>query len=174
MSLKNVLCNARLVCQNMQVWFKQSVHSSHWLVPGEEPPANTTPRWAVCSRLIFTFIKVIPCIIRFGKKKPSNSSCSFHFYYYCYSEENLNYNWQPVWDPMRMCNVACRRWMFLFGFTDCCGFIILAASDYPDQGRFSWSRYLEETGSKAVAADAFNVVRMTVVYMLLWLMCLPW
>uniref|UniRef100_A0A3Q0T3C5 Lethal(3)malignant brain tumor-like protein 1 n=1 Tax=Amphilophus citrinellus TaxID=61819 RepID=A0A3Q0T3C5_AMPCI len=29
--------------------------------------------------------------------------------------------------------------------------------DYPDQGRFSWSRYLEETGSKAVAADAFKV-----------------
>ncbi|XP_072223619.1 lethal(3)malignant brain tumor-like protein 1 [Leuresthes tenuis] len=29
--------------------------------------------------------------------------------------------------------------------------------DYPDQGQFSWSRYLEETGSKAVAADAFKV-----------------
>uniref|UniRef100_A0A3B4YN99 Lethal(3)malignant brain tumor-like protein 1 n=1 Tax=Seriola lalandi dorsalis TaxID=1841481 RepID=A0A3B4YN99_SERLL len=29
--------------------------------------------------------------------------------------------------------------------------------DYPDQGRFSWSHYLEETGSKAVAADAFKV-----------------
>ncbi|KAF7209469.1 lethal(3)malignant brain tumor-like protein 1 isoform X3 [Nothobranchius furzeri] len=29
--------------------------------------------------------------------------------------------------------------------------------DYPDLGQFSWSRYLEETGSKAVAADAFKV-----------------
>ncbi|XP_068191902.1 lethal(3)malignant brain tumor-like protein 1 isoform X2 [Antennarius striatus] len=29
--------------------------------------------------------------------------------------------------------------------------------DYPDQGRFSWSLYLEETGSKAVPADAFKV-----------------
>ncbi|XP_017273249.1 lethal(3)malignant brain tumor-like protein 1 isoform X2 [Kryptolebias marmoratus] len=29
--------------------------------------------------------------------------------------------------------------------------------DYPDPGRFSWSRYLEETGSKAVAAEAFKV-----------------
>ncbi|XP_037628220.1 lethal(3)malignant brain tumor-like protein 1 isoform X3 [Sebastes umbrosus] len=29
--------------------------------------------------------------------------------------------------------------------------------DYPDQARFSWSLYLEETGSKAVAADAFKV-----------------
>uniref|UniRef100_A0A8P4JYB8 Lethal(3)malignant brain tumor-like protein 1 n=1 Tax=Dicentrarchus labrax TaxID=13489 RepID=A0A8P4JYB8_DICLA len=29
--------------------------------------------------------------------------------------------------------------------------------DYPDQGRFSWSLYLEETGAKAVAADAFKV-----------------
>ncbi|XP_014896819.1 lethal(3)malignant brain tumor-like protein 1 isoform X7 [Poecilia latipinna] len=29
--------------------------------------------------------------------------------------------------------------------------------DYPDPGQFSWSRYLEETGSKAVAADAFKV-----------------
>ncbi|XP_078110053.1 lethal(3)malignant brain tumor-like protein 1 [Sander vitreus] len=29
--------------------------------------------------------------------------------------------------------------------------------DYPDQGQFSWSKYLEETGSKAVAADAFKV-----------------
>ncbi|MEQ2201529.1 hypothetical protein XENOCAPTIV_013835, partial [Xenoophorus captivus] len=28
---------------------------------------------------------------------------------------------------------------------------------YPDPGQFSWSRYLEETGSKAVAADAFKV-----------------
>ncbi|XP_043988121.1 lethal(3)malignant brain tumor-like protein 1 isoform X1 [Gambusia affinis] len=32
-----------------------------------------------------------------------------------------------------------------------------AAPDYPDPGQFSWSRYLEETGSKAVAADAFRV-----------------
>ncbi|XP_014896809.1 lethal(3)malignant brain tumor-like protein 1 isoform X2 [Poecilia latipinna] len=32
-----------------------------------------------------------------------------------------------------------------------------AAPDYPDPGQFSWSRYLEETGSKAVAADAFKV-----------------
>ncbi|XP_029291750.1 lethal(3)malignant brain tumor-like protein 1 isoform X2 [Cottoperca gobio] len=29
--------------------------------------------------------------------------------------------------------------------------------DYPDQARFFWSQYLEETGSKAVAADAFKV-----------------
>uniref|UniRef100_A0A671VXR0 Lethal(3)malignant brain tumor-like protein 1 n=1 Tax=Sparus aurata TaxID=8175 RepID=A0A671VXR0_SPAAU len=29
--------------------------------------------------------------------------------------------------------------------------------DYPDQGRFSWSHYLEETGAKAVPADAFKV-----------------
>ncbi|KAG8002814.1 Lethal(3)malignant brain tumor-like protein 1 [Nibea albiflora] len=29
--------------------------------------------------------------------------------------------------------------------------------DYPDQARFSWSLYLEETGAKAVAADAFKV-----------------
>ncbi|XP_016891252.1 lethal(3)malignant brain tumor-like protein 1 isoform X2 [Cynoglossus semilaevis] len=29
--------------------------------------------------------------------------------------------------------------------------------DFPDKGRFSWSRYLEDTGSKAVAADAFKV-----------------
>lgn len=29
--------------------------------------------------------------------------------------------------------------------------------DYPDPGRFSWSLYLEETGSKAVPADAFKV-----------------
>ncbi|XP_034446329.1 lethal(3)malignant brain tumor-like protein 1 [Hippoglossus hippoglossus] len=29
--------------------------------------------------------------------------------------------------------------------------------DYPDQARFSWSHYLEETGAKAVAADAFKV-----------------
>ncbi|XP_068589762.1 lethal(3)malignant brain tumor-like protein 1 isoform X2 [Cebidichthys violaceus] len=29
--------------------------------------------------------------------------------------------------------------------------------DYPDQARFSWSHYLEETGSKAVATDAFKV-----------------
>ncbi|XP_061592553.1 lethal(3)malignant brain tumor-like protein 1 isoform X2 [Cololabis saira] len=29
--------------------------------------------------------------------------------------------------------------------------------DYPDLGRFSWSRYLEETGAKAVAADSFKV-----------------
>uniref|UniRef100_A0A3Q1I6W1 Lethal(3)malignant brain tumor-like protein 1 n=1 Tax=Anabas testudineus TaxID=64144 RepID=A0A3Q1I6W1_ANATE len=29
--------------------------------------------------------------------------------------------------------------------------------DYPDQGRFSWSLYLEETGAKAVAAEAFRV-----------------
>uniref|UniRef100_A0A3Q2VFX4 Lethal(3)malignant brain tumor-like protein 1 n=1 Tax=Haplochromis burtoni TaxID=8153 RepID=A0A3Q2VFX4_HAPBU len=33
----------------------------------------------------------------------------------------------------------------------------LTPPQYPDQGRFSWSRYLEETGSKAVAADAFKV-----------------
>lgn len=32
-------------------------------------------------------------------------------------------------------------------------------ADYPDQARFSWSHYLEETGSKAVAAEAFKVVR---------------
>ncbi|XP_014846466.1 PREDICTED: lethal(3)malignant brain tumor-like protein 1 isoform X2 [Poecilia mexicana] len=30
-------------------------------------------------------------------------------------------------------------------------------TNYPDPGQFSWSRYLEETGSKAVAADAFKV-----------------
>ncbi|XP_075882333.1 lethal(3)malignant brain tumor-like protein 1 isoform X2 [Nelusetta ayraudi] len=29
--------------------------------------------------------------------------------------------------------------------------------DYPDQARFSWSLYLEETGSKAVPAEAFKV-----------------
>ncbi|TNN60298.1 Lethal(3)malignant brain tumor-like protein 1 [Liparis tanakae] len=29
--------------------------------------------------------------------------------------------------------------------------------DYPDQARFSWSHYLEETGAKAVAAEAFKV-----------------
>ncbi|XP_047467857.1 lethal(3)malignant brain tumor-like protein 1 isoform X2 [Mugil cephalus] len=29
--------------------------------------------------------------------------------------------------------------------------------DYPDHSQFSWPRYLEETGSKAVAADAFKV-----------------
>ncbi|XP_034551470.1 lethal(3)malignant brain tumor-like protein 1 isoform X1 [Notolabrus celidotus] len=29
--------------------------------------------------------------------------------------------------------------------------------DYPDQSQFSWSRYMEETGSRAVPADAFNV-----------------
>uniref|UniRef100_A0A3Q3ER22 Lethal(3)malignant brain tumor-like protein 1 n=1 Tax=Labrus bergylta TaxID=56723 RepID=A0A3Q3ER22_9LABR len=29
--------------------------------------------------------------------------------------------------------------------------------DYPDQSQFSWSRYMEETGSKAVAAEAFKV-----------------
>ncbi|XP_047187209.1 lethal(3)malignant brain tumor-like protein 1 isoform X2 [Scophthalmus maximus] len=29
--------------------------------------------------------------------------------------------------------------------------------DYPDQARFSWSGYMEETGSKAVAADTFKV-----------------
>ncbi|CAJ1085566.1 lethal(3)malignant brain tumor-like protein 1 isoform X1 [Xyrichtys novacula] len=29
--------------------------------------------------------------------------------------------------------------------------------DYPDQSMFSWSRYLEETGSRAVPADAFKV-----------------
>uniref|UniRef100_A0A3Q3XC64 Lethal(3)malignant brain tumor-like protein 1 n=1 Tax=Mola mola TaxID=94237 RepID=A0A3Q3XC64_MOLML len=29
--------------------------------------------------------------------------------------------------------------------------------DYPDQGRFSWSLYLKETGSKAVPAEAFKV-----------------
>uniref|UniRef100_A0A3Q2DMB7 Lethal(3)malignant brain tumor-like protein 1 n=1 Tax=Cyprinodon variegatus TaxID=28743 RepID=A0A3Q2DMB7_CYPVA len=29
--------------------------------------------------------------------------------------------------------------------------------DYPDPGQFTWTRYLEETGSKAVAADAFKV-----------------
>ncbi|XP_036068542.1 lethal(3)malignant brain tumor-like protein 1 isoform X2 [Oryzias melastigma] len=28
---------------------------------------------------------------------------------------------------------------------------------YPDQGRFSWSLYLEETGAKAVAAEVFKV-----------------
>lgn len=37
--------------------------------------------------------------------------------------------------------------------------LFFAVLDYPDQGRFSWSHYLEETGSKAVAADAFKVVR---------------
>ncbi|KAF3860214.1 hypothetical protein F7725_000469, partial [Dissostichus mawsoni] len=30
-------------------------------------------------------------------------------------------------------------------------------TNYPDQARFIWSQYLEETGSKAVAADAFKV-----------------
>ncbi|XP_014896812.1 lethal(3)malignant brain tumor-like protein 1 isoform X4 [Poecilia latipinna] len=35
--------------------------------------------------------------------------------------------------------------------------VFSAAPDYPDPGQFSWSRYLEETGSKAVAADAFKV-----------------
>lgn len=44
----------------------------------------------------------------------------------------------------------------MFVFTD---FFFFAAPDYPDQGQFSWSKYLEETGSKAVAADAFKVVR---------------
>ncbi|XP_028848929.1 lethal(3)malignant brain tumor-like protein 1 isoform X2 [Denticeps clupeoides] len=29
--------------------------------------------------------------------------------------------------------------------------------DYPDAGRFSWERYLDETGSTAVSADAFKV-----------------
>lgn len=29
--------------------------------------------------------------------------------------------------------------------------------DYPDPGRFSWSRYLDETGSTAVTPDAFKV-----------------
>lgn len=37
--------------------------------------------------------------------------------------------------------------------------VFLTAPDYPDQGRFSWSLYLEETGSKAVPAEAFKVVR---------------
>lgn len=37
--------------------------------------------------------------------------------------------------------------------------VVLTAPDYPDQGRFSWSLYLEETGSKAVPAEAFKVVR---------------
>lgn len=36
---------------------------------------------------------------------------------------------------------------------------ISVTPDYPDQALFSWSHYLEETGSKAVAADAFKVVR---------------
>lgn len=35
---------------------------------------------------------------------------------------------------------------------------IVSASDYPDQARFSWSLYLEETGSKTVPAEAFKVV----------------
>lgn len=38
-------------------------------------------------------------------------------------------------------------------------FFILSVPDYPDQARFSWSLYLEETGSKAVPAEAFKVVR---------------
>nr|XP_057941149.1 lethal(3)malignant brain tumor-like protein 1 [Doryrhamphus excisus]XP_057941150.1 lethal(3)malignant brain tumor-like protein 1 [Doryrhamphus excisus] len=29
--------------------------------------------------------------------------------------------------------------------------------DYPDQGEFSWSRYMNETGSKAVEAEAFKM-----------------
>lgn len=37
--------------------------------------------------------------------------------------------------------------------------MFLSISDYPDQARFSWSLYLEETGSKAVPAEAFKVVR---------------
>lgn len=38
--------------------------------------------------------------------------------------------------------------------------IFLSVSDYPDQARFSWSLYLEETGSKAVPAEAFKVVSL--------------
>lgn len=38
-------------------------------------------------------------------------------------------------------------------------FLCFATTDYPDQGRFSWSLYLEETGAKAVAAEVFKVVR---------------
>lgn len=37
--------------------------------------------------------------------------------------------------------------------------IELFNADYPDPAQFSWSSYLEETGSKAVPAKAFNVVR---------------
>lgn len=37
-------------------------------------------------------------------------------------------------------------------------FKFVCASDYPDQARFSWSLYLEETGSKAVPAEVFKVV----------------
>ncbi|XP_015233273.1 PREDICTED: lethal(3)malignant brain tumor-like protein 1 isoform X1 [Cyprinodon variegatus] len=35
--------------------------------------------------------------------------------------------------------------------------VFSADPDYPDPGQFTWTRYLEETGSKAVAADAFKV-----------------
>lgn len=45
-------------------------------------------------------------------------------------------------------------------------------ADFPDKGRFSWSRYLEDTGSKAVAADAFKVVRHYQMYILLYYVCL--
>lgn len=31
--------------------------------------------------------------------------------------------------------------------------------DYPDPDKFSWERYLEETGSTAVSPEAFKVVR---------------
>lgn len=37
--------------------------------------------------------------------------------------------------------------------------LCFVAPDYPDQGQFSWSHYLQETGAKAVAAEAFKVVR---------------
>lgn len=70
-----------------------------------------------------------------------------------YTYKNKKTSWQPFCGSPAVC-VEC---FCLCSLTDVN--LFLAASDYPDQARFSWSLYLEETGAKAVAADAFKVVR---------------
>lgn len=56
-------------------------------------------------------------------------------------------------------NKVAHGMMFLLVFNCWCGFLF-NMPDYPDPARFSWSLYLEETGSKAVPAEAFKVVRI--------------
>lgn len=76
-----------------------------------------------------------------------------------YTYENKKNIGQLLWEPSKYVqgSMAGHDCFFLCSLTDVS--LFLTASDYPDQGRFSWSLYLEETGSKAVPAEAFKVVR---------------
>lgn len=129
-------------CEPTQVWCQQPVHSSCGLVPGEEPAPNTTPRWAGVINLSFIYVH---------SHNIGDKLKKFNFELSDINQIGKVYIKRKVLENVEEFN------KMVAGRNDCFFF----PPDYPDPGQFSWSRYLEETGSKAVAPDAFKVVRIT-------------